>query len=120
MSGTIRKSNPSPFLRGQFPNPLTGVHLSWFTELSGAMSGSTGSGSIFDSNGKAVGGYKSFGGLVHAWFSVPAGESSISFPSMSNRGPCHLSDGTTQWPDANGNLTVNPSIDVDGWITYRG
>lgn len=116
----LRRLPPSPFLRGSFPVPLSGPHLSWFTDLSEAMQGSTGKGTIQDDNGNNVGEYKAVGGIVHAWFTLPPGIHVITFPSIDNAGPCHVSDGSILWPDSNGRITVSCSVNVKGWITFRG
>ena len=116
----LRQLPPSPFLRGSFPNPLMGSHLSWFTDVSEAMQGATGNGPLVDADGNTVGNFKAIGGIVHGWFSVTAGIHVIQLPTIQFSGPCHLSNGGVVWPDPNGNITVSSDIDVNGWITFRG
>ena len=116
----INQLSQSPFVKGQFPNPLTGAHLSWISSLSESMRGANGSGSIY-SGASVVGGYKAIGGLVSCWLSLPsAGTFAISLPDYINPGPCFFSDGQIVWPATNNVISITTTVPVSGWCTFRG
>lgn len=117
--GAINGLSQSPFLRGEFPNPLRGPHLSWMSSLSELMTGGTGSGLIY-SGALQVGGYKAIGGLVSCWLSLPVGAHSITLPDYINPGPCIFSDGQIKWPSTNNVITITTAIPLSGWCTFRG
>ena len=119
----LRLNTDSPFLKGEFPNPLKGAYLSWMTTVSDALQGSNGDGKIKDHNGVELGKFKSFGGLVMCTLHfTDAGDYTFTMPSNPfNLAPVFLSDGQTVWGTKTDNIwtvVVTVVAGTDGYSSY--
>ena len=117
----LRLNTDTPFLKGEFPNPLKGAHLDWITRVSDAMTGSCGGGNILDTNGNNVGLFKAFGGFVFCTFHVTQSGTIVMPCNPFNRAPVFFSDGQIIWGSKISNdwtVDVTTTTAIDGYCTF--